>query len=142
MRNLGFALLLTSLAAQAQSGVEQDIQRCSSMADGAQRLECYDALARRHAETTSPADDFGKPRSPPKEADSIQSRLVGDFSGWQSGTVFTLENGQVWKYIGDSDAYYPKVPPNPEIVISKSYFGAYWMEITAIGRKVKVKRIK
>lgn len=142
MRAAVFVLLLTSLAAQAQSDMEKDIQLCSSMGDGAQRLECYDAMARRQADAASPSEDFGKPKPPPKEADSIRSRLVGQFRGWEPGSVFTLENGQVWKCTGDDRAYYPDVPLNPEIVISKSYFGAYWMEIPAIGRKIKVKRLK
>lgn len=149
MRAVVFVLLLTSLATQAQSDMEKGIQLCSSMGDGAQRLECYDAMARRAPEPASPApnsaEKFGLPPAQAEKSNeigSIRSRLLGEFRGWQPGALFTLQNGQIWKCTGDDRAFYPDVPANPEIVISKSYLGAYWMEIAIIGRKVKVTRVK
>jgi hypothetical protein len=133
----------------AAGGVEDEVKLCGRISDAAARLACYDSLAGRTPEAAAPAaadvEKFGLPPQPDKkeaEISSIRSRLRGEFGGWEPGAMFTLENGQVWKCVGDDRAFYPDVSANPEVVISKSYLGAYWMEITAIGRKVKVKRVK
>lgn len=130
--------------------MEEEIKLCARISDAAARLACYDSLAGRTPEEGAPpaaasVEKFGLPPAQTANEDeinSIRSRLRGEFRGWEPGAQFTLENGQVWKCVGDDRAFYPDVPAHAEIVISKSYFGAYWMEITAIGRKVKVKRVK
>lgn len=143
MRAAFFVLLLCApLAAHAQADLEKDIQRCREIGDSVQRLACYDSLNLRPHDPAQAAEDFGKPQAPPKEPVSIQSRLVGRFSSWEKGTMFTLENGQVWKSIGDDTGYYPGIPDNPDVIITKSFFGAYWMEVVKAGRKIKVKRVK
>lgn len=96
------------------------------------------------APAPSPAPgDFGLPRHrPPEERAGITARLVGPLREWQPGTLFRLDNGQVWKAAPEERGYYPGIPDNAEVAIKESFFGAYWMEIKAVGRKVKVKRIQ
>ena len=36
------------------------------------------------------------------EYETVETRLMGDFKGWEPGTVFTLENGQRWRVINGS----------------------------------------
>ncbi|MGH8482598.1 MAG: hypothetical protein ACRES8_09055, partial [Nevskiaceae bacterium] len=86
--------------------------------------------------------NFGLPRASvaPEEADSITAHIVGSFTEWRSGTVVRLDNGQRWKVTEDGRVYGAKVPDNAEVTISRGTF-AYWMEIHAIERKVKVKRL-
>ena len=144
----GIALYAATLLLAAAGGVEEDIKLCAGISDVEQRLACYDALARRSPQPSASAPGnagkFGLPVPPENnnEAGSVRSRLSGEFRGWEPGALFTLENGQIWKCTSDDRAFYADVPANPEIIITQSYFGAYWMEIIAIGRKVKVKRVK
>ena len=135
-------MLCAPLAAPAQADFAKDIQRCREIGDNVQRLACYDALIQHRVEPAPQAETFGKPKPPPKEVESLQSNLVGRFGSWEKGAMFKLQNGQVWKSVGDDSGYYPNVPENPAVTITKSFFGAYWMEIELIGRKIKVQRVK
>lgn len=135
-------------------------ESCATLEDAAQRLACYDERAKaaptEPAAGTTPAppapaatapvepgrteweqDSFGKPDG---GADSMASSIVGKFTEWGPGTPLTLANGQHWVVMEDRKYFYPKVPMNPEVVIKRGMFG-YSMEITALGRRVKVKRI-
>lgn len=56
---------------------------------------------------------------------NTESRLAEPFSGWQKGTLFRLENGQVWRVI--EGEYWAKTQPPGKSVkilpgIAKSYF--------------------
>lgn len=134
-----FCLLALGGTGATAAGVEEDLGRCRDIADSAQRLDCYDALAHRSAQT-APAN-FGKSQAAPEEPKSIQARLMGGFKEWKPGTQFELDNDQVWKAVEDS-GYYPGIPDNPAVTIRKSFFGAYWMEVQGVGRKIKVRRVK
>lgn len=138
------------------------LAQCAAVDDPAARLACYDALAGRPATPTAtpsgaaaapasaaaPAaapvpvptaggdDDFGKPQS----EGTLKARIVGKFTQWQKGTVFRLDNGQVWKCVGEGSAVYPSVPENPEVEITHGMMG-YRMEIKAIGRRLWVRRV-
>ncbi|HUR42160.1 MAG TPA: hypothetical protein VM240_13425 [Verrucomicrobiae bacterium] len=125
-----------------------NIQQCAAVDDPTARLACYDALAGRPAAPAAalpaPApspNDFGKPVPRADEVASIESRIVGTLRQWQRGTRVKLDNGQVWKVTGDESGYYPSVPDNPEVVITKGFFGGYWLELKAVGRKIKVQRV-
>lgn len=155
------ALLLAAGAAAAD--VAAELKACAGITREAGRLACFDALARRSAAGTLEAaapvapvakaepaqepprkpEDFGKGRKkkPVEPRPSISARVVGTPKEWRKGTTFTLDNGQVWRAIGDEQGYYPNVPENPEVTITESVFGAFWLEIKAIDRKVKVKRV-
>ncbi|MGH8442646.1 MAG: hypothetical protein ACRETF_07060 [Nevskiaceae bacterium] len=132
-----YAMFLVALgcAPAAQAGVEE----CVAIESDAERLTCYDRVAGR-AEPGPATADFGLPRKPLEEPKLIKARLVGPFKGWETGTQFTLDNGQVWRAQSDR-AYYPGVPDNPDVTIEKSWTGAYWMRVAGVARNIKVKRI-
>lgn len=136
MRFMALLLLGAASSAVAQDGLQQ----CRQIADGTQRLACYDALA--IVAEPAPEAIFGKPPPPPKAPDNIDSRVVGSLRSWEKGTLFTLENQQVWKSVDDNSGYYPNAPDNPAVTIRKSWSGAYWMEVESLGRKIKVRRVK
>jgi len=73
----------------------------------------------------------------PKE---IRSRLLGEFKGWSGGTLFHLENGQIWKQI--DDARFSVRLKNPEVVIRKGAFGSFFLRVAGYGSTVKVSRVK
>jgi hypothetical protein len=159
VRPVAAALAATLFAATAGAAVDEAaLAQCAATADPAARLACYDALAGRPAApATTPAPaaappaasaapaDFGLPPPKPEKGKdvrpAIHARVVGELKSWRRGTVFRLDNGQVWKAVGDEDEFYPGIPDNPEVTIQQNWFGAYWMDIKAIGRSVKVKRV-
>lgn len=70
----------------------------------------------------------------------VESRIKGKFRGWFGGTVFQLENGQIWKQVG-SDTYAAPAMESPEVEISKSRYGHYRLRL-ADGAWVNVKRLQ
>ena len=72
--------------------------------------------------------------------ESITSRLIGEFRGWDGNTVFRLENGQVWRQrIGGRYRSPKKV--NPEVVIEKGRFG-YYLRLADKNRSIGVARVR
>jgi len=71
----------------------------------------------------------------------IVSRLVGTFDGWDGNTVFTLENGQIWK---QADSSSMKVPgtENPQVRIEQGVFNAWKLSVEGYGKRVRVERIQ
>jgi hypothetical protein len=151
-------LTLLAAALCASGSVHAAAQDCAAIADPAARLACYDtehgkappapapavpaAPATPAAPAVAPVDDFGmeQPR-PVQPVKSITAHIVGTVTGWRRGKLFKLDNGQVWKVTDDDSRTYTGIPENPEVVISESAFGAFWMDILAVNARVKVKRV-
>ena len=144
------AILLTAAAEPGTGSTTAPpagLASCAEVADGAARLACYDRLAGRPAETldaaasAAPAAEFGlKSRDEPQEPESLTAHLVGSLTEWRKGTIVQLDNGQRWKITSEDDGVDPRVPDGAAVTI-RHRFLAYWMEIHATGRKLKVKRI-
>ena len=132
---------------------ESPLAQCARVDDATARLACYDTVAGRPppqpgtgaavpvavpAPPATNVDNFGKQVATGPE--SMTARIVGKFNEWGSGTLIKLDNGQVWKAVEDRSWFYPNLPENPEIEITKGVFG-YRMEIKAIGRRFAVKRV-
>ena len=77
-------------------------------------------------------------RQPPQFPE--RRHIVGHFRGWYGDTVFTLDNGEVWKQ--RLPGYYAASMENPEVEISKNFLGYYVLKIIKNGYKIGVKRIK
>ena len=69
----------------------------------------------------------------------IESRIDGDFEGWEGETIFKLMNGQIWQQVDYS--FYYHYAFMPRVTIYKSSNG-YIMEVDGTDRKVRVQRIK
>ena len=157
--------VLVSPVGAAQPAVElAALERCASIAADTARLACYDAvtdLARAtsapaaprapsatedtHAAATSPAgvDAFGAEQVEDPEIsvpDEIQSRLVGEFSGWRGNTVFRLENGQVWRQ-SDSGRLVFRADA-PLVTIRRGAFGTYRLSVEGVNSAVRVRRVE
>lgn len=64
----------------------------------------------------------------------VETRIVGNIRGWDSHTVFYLENGQYWR-VAEQDPYYIGKPlVNPKVVIRHvGAFGGFKMNIEGVG---------
>ena len=72
----------------------------------------------------------------------ITAVLQGRFSGWSGGTLFRLDNGQVWRQAA-SDNYHTKTRENVPVVIYKSASGYYRLRILDDeGAWVTVRRVQ
>lgn len=70
----------------------------------------------------------------------LRRRIVGHFSGWDGDTVFTLDNGEVWKQ--RLPGRYAVSLDNPEVEIIKNLLGFYELRIVKTRHKIGVTRIK
>lgn len=71
--------------------------------------------------------------------DVIESRIEGEFEGWDGDTIFKLENGQIWQQ--SSYAYTYHYAYRPEVLIYKTN-GRYKMKVEGIDETIYVERIK
>ncbi|MDO8544274.1 MAG: hypothetical protein Q7S40_27865 [Opitutaceae bacterium] len=104
------------------------------------------AQARSPAPPASPAPPVAAASAPRQvtvapgtqvEYSATESRMVGDFRGWESNTVFTLENGQRWRVTGGG-TYATRPMPGPAVKIVPGILGSFWMTIEGVKTRVKV----
>jgi hypothetical protein len=69
----------------------------------------------------------------------IESRIDGEFSGWDGETIFKLQNGQVWQQ--SSYAYKYRYAYSPEVLIYRSG-SVYKMRVKGVDGEIVVRRLK
>jgi len=153
-------------AASAFAG-EADLNNCRSIADEGERLACYDRLAGppsapqplqsvpESASSQSVAEpkaqtapeqspqNFGAaalPQAKPAEPKEIRAHLAGKLDGWQHGTRFALDNGQVWLCVDDEPGY--DEVDHAALTITRNFLGSYWLKFEKVYKEVRVKRIQ
>ena len=87
-------------------------------------------------------DQFGNERiaQGDEEPDQITSRILGEFKGWSGYTKFQLENGQVWQQ--SSKGLLIVRINNPTVIIKKSFFGTYTLNVEGVNSSIKVRKIQ
>lgn len=163
-RSLFFVLLagaaLTAAARGAEQSFSQSIRAEDYAAAGLNKLspaelERLDALVRAHrsgapavtppvgvasARTASPVNQPAKVVLKPGtqvEYEAVESRIAGEFRGWEPRTVFVLENGQRWQVVGDS-RYAGTAVTSPAVKIAPGMLGSWWMTVDGVKQRVKV----
>ena len=72
-------------------------------------------------------------------SEAIESKIDGDFEGWDGETIIKLFNGQIWQ---QTEYYYHyHYSFMPSVVIYKSGTG-YKMKVDGVDKAIGVKRIK
>lgn len=96
------------------------------------------------AATPYPAMADSRGLSEPKASrDAIVSRLEGEFTGWDSRSVFHLENGMVWEAAGGSVTPLSTRPlQNPTVIIEPALMGAWLLRIEGYNATLRVKRTR
>ena len=69
----------------------------------------------------------------------IESRIDGDFEGWDGDTIFKLTNGQIWQQVSYNYTYHYAFMPN---VLIYSTTGRYKMKVDGVQQTIYVKRLK
>ncbi len=156
-------LLLSALPALAS---EAALRQCRSIADGAKRLACYDALPLGSAAAVAatpmaaaptaapatpatpatpaapakPAEQFGLRAPSSAAAETLESEITGAFEGWQANQQLRLANGQIWRIADGSSAFYAL--QNPKVRIRRGVLGAFYMEIEGVNQAPRVVRLR
>ena len=76
-----------------------------------------------------------------EDAYPLSARLVGKFTGWNGGTTFTLDNGEVWQQTDDS-SFTTGAVMNPKVTISRGLMHAFYLSVEGVKDTVLVRRIK
>lgn len=74
-----------------------------------------------------------------ESSDVIESRIDGDFNGWEGETIYKLQNGQVWQQSSYHYAYHYSY--SPKVTIYKSN-GFFYMQVEDMDDPVQVKRLE
>ena len=69
----------------------------------------------------------------------IESKIDGNFNGWDGDTIFVLVNGQIWQQDSYSYTYHYSYRPN---VIIYPSGGRYKMHVEGVDKDIYVKRLK
>jgi hypothetical protein len=68
---------------------------------------------------------------------TVESRIAGDFRGWEGRTVFTLENGQRWQVQG-GDPYISPPVRSPAVKIVPGAMGSFFLTVEGVRPRARV----
>jgi len=72
----------------------------------------------------------------------VRSRLIGTLDGFRKGTVFRLENGQVWTSIDPEAVLEGVTLEAPAVTVEKSLFGTWRLRVEGYNTSAKVERVQ
>ncbi|MBX3725950.1 MAG: hypothetical protein KF823_08530 [Xanthomonadales bacterium] len=79
---------------------------------------------------------------PAVSRNAIVSRIKGEFTGWNSRTTFTLENGMVWEMAGSFTPLAIRAVQDPTVIIEPGLFGAWNLRIEGYNASARVRRVR
>ena len=124
--------------ATAQDVSTDDVYACTSVAEDADRLACYDAAVGRLQEAEAAGDVTTVTR---KEVEQVRQHSFGFVKavrGTRGNLVITLENGQVWRQI---DSKPLRNNDQTEAQIYEAALGSFKMKLDG-GVAFRVERVK
>lgn len=75
----------------------------------------------------------------PEKEEPLESRLTGDFNGWNGRSIFSLENGTRWIQQNKTDSYvYSPTLHSPKVKIKPAAIRGFWLEIEGVNLQVRV----
>ncbi len=135
---------LDALVRDFKSGALERAQREAAVAQAraADAEARAQASARAQKEKASDAGILAKAKvmlTPGTQVEfaTVESRITGEFRGWEGRTLFTLENGQRWQVVG-GEPYASPVIMNPAVKIAPGIMGSFWMTVEGVRPRVKV----
>lgn len=93
----------------------------------------------QHAQAADrgPGFDLAEPGTEP-----IRTKIVGEFSGWETGSTFRMENSQVWAVEGFVARYEVSPRRSPRVDLKPDEAGVWHLHLVSEARAVRVKRLK
>ena len=109
--------------------------------------EKYDALNLKYSTYVTKVNNYVENRrailyTSPNTTPSgsyIETRIDGEFEGWEGETIFKMQNGTIWQQA--SYAYKYKYAYSPKVLIFGKSDGTY-MKVDGINDEIRVRRIK
>lgn len=93
------------------------------------------------ADRPGPEQTFGlENRQREGALDVLSSRIAGKVTQFQSGTRFTLDNGQIWQIVDNTSGVYEL--ESPPVRIERALLGSFLMTIEGVNQRPRVRRIR
>ena len=140
---------LQKLTPGARARLEALVQRYKA-GEAAARKE---ALEARQAAASQPAAAPGRKQpgwfaalltlrraeEKPEKEESLESKLLGDFEGWNGHTIFKLENGTQWMQQNKTEKYvFAPALHAPKVKIKPAMMNGFWLEIEGVSLNIRV----
>lgn len=77
--------------------------------------------------------------APSSNPGMMETRMEGDFTGWDGRTVFQFANGQVWQQISFGTVYQFARSPKVTLVATS---GGWRMQVAGVPQSIQVRRIR
>ena len=129
------ALLLASVAPHARADDNSTLEERMSFKDftrfgldklSPDQLRGLNDWMKAHGQDCAPVAANGATAAPSAQPaatpDRVTSRIAGEFSGWEQGTVLVLENGQKWE-VRDDDPLIASREKSPAVTVEKGLLG-------------------
>ena len=140
-KRLGLDRLTPEQAAAVNAAVEEYTKsHTSTVVQAAAAAAVVEYKAKQEPGVIARALGVQKQRHEEEKIERFTTTIIGRFSGWGGGTLFALENGQVWQQAGVG-VYYTNPVENPEVEIRKALSGHFRLYL-ADGTWITVKRIR
>lgn len=136
-------LCATVLPAHAQSAyvpVESRFSAEQFQAAGLHRLSTDELDTLNRLLRDDQASVVRRATAPNREQEPVRSTLVGEFRGWNNGTIFVLANGESWRVTEGS--YSVRTINSPAVTIRPGVISGWYMEVDGHPVKAKVRRVK
>jgi len=82
---------------------------------------------------------LGGSTSPAGGGEVVETRIDGEFTGWDGETVFRLANGQIWQQASYDYEYHYAY--SPEVIIVRTN-GRYMMQVEGVDDPIRVIRLR
>ena len=88
-----------------------------------------------------PANRFGYRAPTGQPRVTVESTLVGSFSGWDSHTRLPLANGQLWQ-VSETSSWSCQTVKDPKVTIKPMLLGSWLAYIQGCAESVRVERVR
>jgi hypothetical protein len=136
-----------ALAERPYVAIEQRLSAAQMQATGldqldAEQLSLLNQLLSEEQTSVAAESAAAERERKTREAETpVASALKGEFRGWQTGTVFELENGQRWRVV-DGEYYTNTRLTNPKVTVRPGLLGSWYIRIEGVPIGAKVKRVE
>lgn len=73
-----------------------------------------------------------------KARNTVTSTIVGNFNGWDAGSILTLQNGQKWRVTDGSSLTVRKTMVDPEVTVKPGFLGSWTLKVRGYNTNAKV----